>query len=411
LTGPGPGFKIVDEAVGALDEGEVLHMVPRDAVRWSLGLSLALSLAAAPLRAADKGEDVSFDTVDGVTLTGKYYKSSKGKEAPIVLLLHDFKYDKGGNSHVDGWDDLAVGLQEKGCAVLSFDFRGHGNSTKVDPKVFLSPLFPHNKPGNFRTPVKMTDTSFTYKQFGRSYYPYMVNDILAARAYLDQHNDDGDFNCQKLIVIGAGEGAALGMMWLDSEWKRVSMVSDPLRPLIPPRYGKPEGGDIACAIWLTISPSVAEHSLPMGSGDANWMKTVGKTNKTPIAFIYGKKDAKAAERSLAYLKVINPKYERDKKPVKTDPDLQFTGEYAVPDTSLIGSQLLDKSSLGTQDWIIKEYLEPLLEKRTKPWDSRDFKRTTYVYLAGTRVLTPPCKAADTKAFNPLPFNLVGVATP
>lgn len=104
-----------------------------------LGLALfALVSVGGTVRAADKPTKVTFDTVDGVTLQGTFWPSPKGKDEPTVLLLHKI----GSDSHKDGWDDLAAKLQDKGYSVLSFDFRGHGNSTSIDPMKFWNRMYP-----------------------------------------------------------------------------------------------------------------------------------------------------------------------------------------------------------------------------------------------------------------------------
>lgn len=74
----------------------------------------------------EKPKAVEFVTADGVELHGTFYPSSKAK-ARTVLMLHDF----GEHSRKADWVRLAKSLQAKGYAVLTFDFRGHGESTKV----------------------------------------------------------------------------------------------------------------------------------------------------------------------------------------------------------------------------------------------------------------------------------------
>src|SRR5258708_6038950 len=118
----------------------------------ALGFGLALLLVAPSLvaRAAppedkdEKGKRVTFRTVDGVDLGGTFYKPPpNSKKEACVLLLHDFTKKNGGDSHVDDMDKLAEGLQAEGYAVLSMDFRGHGESKNVAPDVFWT--FPTNK--------------------------------------------------------------------------------------------------------------------------------------------------------------------------------------------------------------------------------------------------------------------------
>src|SRR5437879_4389623 len=66
---------------------------------------------------------INFNTVDGVEIKGTFYPSA-GK-APAVLLLHAL----GEDSRKKNWVNLAEELQKNGFAVLTFDFRGHGEST------------------------------------------------------------------------------------------------------------------------------------------------------------------------------------------------------------------------------------------------------------------------------------------
>ncbi len=65
------------------------------------------------------------DTKDGLKNAATYLQSTKGKDAPAVILLHMFK----GNRR----DMLPLGemLQKQGCAVIMPDLRGHGESTSV----------------------------------------------------------------------------------------------------------------------------------------------------------------------------------------------------------------------------------------------------------------------------------------
>src|ERR1700722_14651661 len=78
------------------------------------------------------GEDVHFETADGVKIEGSYWAGKDGKKSPVAILLHDFKTGKGGGTcHDDGWDSLAAALNKQGYAVLQFDFRGYGKSNVI----------------------------------------------------------------------------------------------------------------------------------------------------------------------------------------------------------------------------------------------------------------------------------------
>src|SRR5436190_2175959 len=99
--------------------------------RWCL-LALALLLGLvlgrpAGLRAQEAaGEKVRFSTADGVTIYGTFFKGPRA--APVVLMLHPL--GPGENRNKKNWVDLAKTLQ-KDFSVLTFDFRGHGDSVDV----------------------------------------------------------------------------------------------------------------------------------------------------------------------------------------------------------------------------------------------------------------------------------------
>src|SRR5262245_43331812 len=73
-----------------------------------------------------KGDEVQFETADKVEIHGTFVPSAKGGKAPCVILLHKY----GMNRQQKGMDELTQVLSKE-YAVLSFDFRGHGDSTTV----------------------------------------------------------------------------------------------------------------------------------------------------------------------------------------------------------------------------------------------------------------------------------------
>jgi non-lysosomal glucosylceramidase len=77
---------------------------------------------AAPIPAG--AEAVQLTTADGVALAGLYYAPSV-EAAPGVLLLHQ----RGGRK--ENWASFAQLLQKNGYAVMTVDFRGHGQSKGV----------------------------------------------------------------------------------------------------------------------------------------------------------------------------------------------------------------------------------------------------------------------------------------
>lgn len=92
-----------------------------------------------------KAETVTIDTPDGVKLVGSFYKP-KNPNSPALLLMHQWT----ANRHT--YDEFAESMNRQGYAVLSFDGRGFGESTKkadgteikvdldkgIDPKLLLA---------------------------------------------------------------------------------------------------------------------------------------------------------------------------------------------------------------------------------------------------------------------------------
>jgi hypothetical protein len=318
---------------------------------------------------ADTSKKLKFTSFDGVELSGTFYpKSATGKDKDAcVLLLHSLDRVKGGSSHQDGWDHLAEELQKDGYSVLSFDFRGFGDSKEISREKFWNRA---KAPQNLTLPVAARQPdSIEFKEFRSSYYPILANDIAAARACLDRKNDNREVNSSNLILVGAGEGATLGSLWLATECKRKRSRGIENGRL---DFDDPECRDVVCAVWLSISPTLGGVSMPV----SRWLTEAGADNHIPIGFLYGADDRESKEISRRYLEHITsaPGYRKNK--------VEFTAAAEVPNTKLRGSQLLAKS-LNT-DELIKNYLDRVLERRgTRESRSRDPIKTVYYWTLKT----------------------------
>ena len=361
-----------------------------------LGLGLLALFSGGAARAADNFSKVSFDTVDGVTLQGTFYPSPKGKNEPTVLLLHRI----GSDSHKDGWDALASKLQDKGYSVLSFDFRGHGNSTTIDPPKFWGYGF--NK-GASRTGPNDPKTnkpkdSINQKEFTPGYLPYLINDIAAAKMFLDDRNDGGECNSHALILIGAEDGAALGALWMASEWNRytasVEFIGPRKIPMVRSVGDTPEGKGLYCALWLTMTPALGGKTS-VGGALSKALGFVGKDKKVPMGFLYGDKDETGQKHAEELVKHINP----EKK-------LALTAADAVKDTKLTGSALL-RDSLDTEQKVLN-YLSKVREKNVpQKWSKVDLDRTGFVWAFNPN-RPIPAKDDKSKVLEPLLPSWLGV---
>jgi hypothetical protein len=351
----------------------------RQALAVMLGLAL---LPLSSVRAQEKPEDVKFESVDQVELHGKFYPSSMGKKAPTVLMVHKI----GGNSQIEGWGKLAEALQKSGCAVLTFDFRGHGNSTKVDPMAFwIKANIAGLKAAPGATALAKKD-SISIKDFNTSYYPVLVNDIAAAKFYLDRRNDAGECNSGNLIVLGAEDGATLGLMWIASEWNRYQVTS--IAPL--KLNAKSEGRDVACGIWLSISPSIGSKTARIDQ----WLKTAGVDNKMPMGLVYGSENTADTDRAAKYLEHL--------KPDKSKP---FTVKDGIK-TQLTGHKLLS-DKLKTQEHLVNYVEKFMKDNNANDWDKRESDKNVYYWVMNPTLPKSwiPAKLEKDKVLNPLPWNL------
>jgi pimeloyl-ACP methyl ester carboxylesterase len=361
-----------------------------------LGLAVAApgGTGTAAAQSNKKGDfkRVSFRSSDGVELQGTFYPGS-GKRDAVVLLLHNIDMKKGGNSHQDGLVHLAERLQKDGYAVLTFDFRGFGDSKSVSKE------FWHNN--RIRAPRKADPPdTIDQKDFPAQYYPYLVNDIAAAKAYLDRKNDARDVNSSNLVVIGCGEGATLGALWMASEWKKKKATAFGFagQPILD---ADPEGKDEAAAVWLSISPSLAGRPVPVKS----WLTEVAGLYKVPMAFLYGDGDTKSANAAQAYLNSI-----RNPPGARKAEKLDLTNVQPIKGTSLSGSQLLQRS-LRTEDWIVDKYLAKALEKRgSREWKKREVDKFAYFWAPPQRAPFL-AKSVGEDVARPVPLPMMGILGP
>lgn len=83
---------------------------------------LLLAGALLPPPAGAAGRNVTFRTDDGVTIAGTWYEPAtrSGPAVILVHMLHRSRHD---------WDALATRLSAEGIGALTFDLRGHGDSS------------------------------------------------------------------------------------------------------------------------------------------------------------------------------------------------------------------------------------------------------------------------------------------
>lgn len=308
-------------------------------------LSFARSQDAEP-------EKVRFTTCDGVTLRGQYY-AGKGQDWPAVMILHEL----GEKRREKNVQKLAAALQKAGYAVLAFDFRGHGDSTEVDPDEFWS-----NRYINRSLVRGQVRGDIDFKDFDPRYYPVLVNDIAAAKACLDRRNDAQACNSSNLVVIGMERGATLGAIWVNSEFSRYELTPPKFVNQPPQVSNTSEGKKILAAVWLSIEPTLGNREARIPS----LVDAPGRTGKLPTVFFHADGDTEGARIASECEKSLH----RGAK-------LPFTGKAVIPDAGeRKGADLLNAA--GTQGAIV-EYIENVRKDRAAEWMEHDFREKQYAW--------------------------------
>jgi pimeloyl-ACP methyl ester carboxylesterase len=315
-------------------------------------VALALDLPPAGARPPARPVEEAFTTADGVRLKGLFHRSPVGDRQgdAVVVLLYPPGPDRdmrGGN-----WDGLVGRLNEAGFHVFRFDWRGHGRSTDiVDPLGDGTPFsgFWTNAVtgawnrryvrGFNRRPVK-NELRVTADVNHSRYFPVYVNDLAAVRLHLDQKNDNGVGNTSSIYLVGAGDTATLGMMWLAAEWARPAVApvlpnglqykSVPQSTLVSP--DPPAGADVAGAVWLSADRPAG---VPEGTVRA-WARSAPKLrDNNKMLFVYGADDGDAERDAGAFFhKVLVAGGSRELPPVEQ------TFLFPVAGTRLNGIDLL-----------------------------------------------------------------------
>jgi pimeloyl-ACP methyl ester carboxylesterase len=307
---------------------------------------------------------VPINTVDGVNLVGTFYPSTNadrmGKDSPCVILLHKYGSDRSKGD----WDTLARQLQGKGFNVVSFDFRGHGESRSVDPnfwKVAVNNDLVMHRPGGDRSKIDVKD-------FKPGYLPWLVNDILAVRKFLEVKNDSGEVSVNSLFLIGAHEGASLGMLFTATEWNRTYTTGfTALQTAGVQHLG---GQDIAGCVWLSLVQRPNNISFDINA----WARNPMMRERTPFYLIYGERDRGAAQTAEGVFNILTTGRQKNR----------LTQRYDVKGTDLAGQALLGQQALGVDTKII-DFMEKVLgDRKAIPWGVVDHDKNPLALVPALR---------------------------
>jgi pimeloyl-ACP methyl ester carboxylesterase len=299
---------------------------------WSASLA-----GAQPSRPAPPSEVISLLTRDGVQLKGTYYPSPlratpRAKQVTPVVLLHDYKSTRAIFAPMVQ-RLLSPGEEQAdrpSFAVITFDLRGHGDSTK-----------------------QITPDGFQYEldaaKLDRAGLVAMASlDMEAVRSFLVAKNDAGELNLNKLCLVGAGMGANVAANWAAQDWAAPALA-----------IGK-QGQDVKALVL--ISPRWSYKGLSMQGP----MRFRALMQNTAWLLIYGEEEAKVktdVRRITKQLERFHP------QPADADAGPPRRLSTVAWPSKLQGDTLLSRVGQPLDDPLIKFLVEHVAQHEY-PWLSR-----------------------------------------
>ena len=265
-------------------------------------------------------QEITLVTDDEVMLKASFWPGTQAKESVPVILLHAF-----GGSRKD-FHQLAEFLQEKGCAVIAPDLRGHGESTQV----------------------RDSNRALLAANLSPAAFADMIDDVETVKKYLMARNNGGELNIDKLCIVGAEMGAVVAANWAVTDWNW------------PPLAVGKQGQDVKALVLL--SPPEKFKSLRM----LEPLNDRAVRSRVSFFIAVGNEDAAAlrdATKIHTNLKRFHPEPLKDE-----DRDLYFDRRIASKrqGTKLLGKEFKQYELMEN----IAEFIDMRSGKQPYPWQDR-----------------------------------------
>lgn len=278
--------------------------------------------ATKPAAAVSRFEDKTLVTKDGIPLKISYFAGKKGKDTPVVILLHG---KKGSRQNFNS--SLAPFLNDAGYAVVTVDLRGHGETPLV--------------PGPAVAPGATKNNAPQLKP--RDYQAMIPGDLEAVKKFLYDEHMAEKLNMSKLAILGADFSTAIATAYTELDWSKIPWDDAPTVAARTPR-----GQDVRALVLLSPEGSI------QGMNTAQ-SETAVRILGLPVLIGVGSKDTadKGAAKKLA--EKLNPD--------KRDHIYLETYEGGLRGTGLLGRKL------KTEDHILA-FLDKYVGKSTIEWRDR-----------------------------------------
>ncbi len=298
----------------------------------------AVGLFAAPEPATAQDDEKNVKVVEQPVLTTKdgweihttYYKSTEGKEASVVVLLHV----KAGNRLV--WHNgFAQRLQDQGYAVISVDLRKHGQSKGRAGETVDDD---DKKKASNKKPAQ---TDVTNRD-----YPRMVDmDLEAVKKFIFEEHQKQNLNMRKMAIIAPEMSAPIALNFTLRDWLKKPYDDAPTFA-----SKTPKGQDVQSLVLM--SP---ETNLP----GVTTARTISALKNLPIAFLIcgASKDSTDKRMTSRIFKQLGGEAQKNSEEKRV---YLKTYPYKLRGTDLLGKKI------GTEEYILA-FLDKHLKKLNNDW--------------------------------------------
>lgn len=282
----------------------------------------------------DAPETRTVTTKDNVPIRITYYKSSLGKEAPVVVLLHM----KDGNRFAwQGAGGFAEMLQNKGFAVITVDLRHHGESKVAGS---ANQPDPQKKKGKVQPGIELRPAD---------YEAMIAYDMEAVKKFIFNEHQAENLNMNKMGIVGPEMGAAIAANYALVDWLR------PPHPDGPPGSETPDGQDVRALVL--ISPQNNFHGVPI---TAKVMSVLNDPAlNVGLLFVVGKNDSQDKKQASKFFEQSAARGGKDERVFFAS----FPGAFR-------GTDLLGRDKKQLEETMLK-FFEKRLRDIDAPWRDRE----------------------------------------
>jgi hypothetical protein len=258
-----------------------------------------------------KERTVGISTSDGLSLNAYWYQGTAlEKNPPDAVLM----FPAPGNKVTDSWIALAKALSEKNFSVLLMDWRGcgmnaadtAGSRVLAEKETFWRELYNQKL---LKSSLKtIEDKGLDYKMLrakndGHWYYTdFMLNDLLAARFYLDRQNDNGKCNSGRIWIVTEKDGGPTGLAFIASEFMRNSIYETKSNVGDTGRQYRSAGKDfvgVTCLSYAgqnSTASAVYRRSFRNMQGQIDKEATDYLEHRLAMIMVFGKKEGSGASK-------------------------------------------------------------------------------------------------------------------